>query len=364
MSSVQNLRELINQRLTAAAEEIFTEFEKTIVQYEEEIDRQRRLLDNIWKPQITQHTADLPQQHVWKEEDILAEQKVCNQQRDSSVDQEDLEIPQMKEEQDELCTSVFLKDPESLQIGKEEQEKLCTSMDQGVPEPPKIKQDQDELCTNQEGRQLVLKQETNTFVVNPAYEESDYSKPERSRNQLLSHNSPVSVKRKRRNSSHSNNIDNPPVSESQCDTDTGKKSVKCGICGKSFKYMSHLKKHYFSHTSEKPYTCETCGTCFNRSGSLKRHMITHTGEKPYPCRICGKSFTLNRSLKIHMQLHTGEKPYSCETCGKSFIYSSYLKVHMTCHTGEKPYSCTLCEKRFCYPTALKKHLRIHTGERP
>ena len=57
MSSVQHLREFISQRLTAAAEEIFTEFEKTIVQYEEEIDRQRRLLDITWKPRINSHTA-------------------------------------------------------------------------------------------------------------------------------------------------------------------------------------------------------------------------------------------------------------------------------------------------------------------
>ncbi|CAI5676919.1 unnamed protein product [Oreochromis niloticus] len=55
MPSVQYLREFINERLTAAAEQIFLEFEKTIVQYEEEIDRQRRLLDITWKPQIKLH---------------------------------------------------------------------------------------------------------------------------------------------------------------------------------------------------------------------------------------------------------------------------------------------------------------------
>ncbi|CAG5862801.1 unnamed protein product [Menidia menidia] len=53
MSSVRHLKAFISQRLTAAAEEIFSEFEKTIVQYEEEIDRQRRLLDITWKPKIT-----------------------------------------------------------------------------------------------------------------------------------------------------------------------------------------------------------------------------------------------------------------------------------------------------------------------
>ena len=51
MSSVEYLREFVNERLTAAAEEIFRVFKKTIVEYEEEIDRQRRLF--IWKPDTT-----------------------------------------------------------------------------------------------------------------------------------------------------------------------------------------------------------------------------------------------------------------------------------------------------------------------
>lgn len=59
MSKIEMLRLLINQRLTAAAEEIFRVFGKTIALYEEEIsrsrqeiDRQRRLLDLSRTPQI------------------------------------------------------------------------------------------------------------------------------------------------------------------------------------------------------------------------------------------------------------------------------------------------------------------------
>lgn len=59
MSKIEMLRLLINQRLTAAAEEIFRVFGKTIALYEEEIsrsrqeiDRQRRLLDLSRAPQI------------------------------------------------------------------------------------------------------------------------------------------------------------------------------------------------------------------------------------------------------------------------------------------------------------------------
>ncbi|XP_008303013.1 trichohyalin-like, partial [Stegastes partitus] len=142
MSSFQNLREMVNERLTAAAEEIFTEFEKTIVQYEEEIDRQRRLLDNIWKPQTTIHTTDLPQHNVCQKEEVLIEQKLCNQEMKSNLDQEDLQPLQIKEEQEELCISRDLEDLK----------------------PPQIKEEQEELCTSQKERQFVVKQETFTIM--------------------------------------------------------------------------------------------------------------------------------------------------------------------------------------------------------
>lgn len=52
MSSIEYLREFVSERLTAVAEEIFRVFDVTIVKYEEEIDRQRRLLDFTWKPEL------------------------------------------------------------------------------------------------------------------------------------------------------------------------------------------------------------------------------------------------------------------------------------------------------------------------
>lgn len=47
MSGIQVIRVLINERLTAAAEEIFGVFEGIILQYEGEIDRQRKMLDVV-----------------------------------------------------------------------------------------------------------------------------------------------------------------------------------------------------------------------------------------------------------------------------------------------------------------------------
>ncbi|XP_076738522.1 uncharacterized protein LOC101470411 isoform X3 [Maylandia zebra] len=95
MSSAQYLREFIKERLTAVCEEIFSEVQKTIVQYEEEINRQHRLLDISRKPDRNSHII----------EESLGEQQVCNQETNSSLDQEDPEPPQIKEEQEELCSS-------------------------------------------------------------------------------------------------------------------------------------------------------------------------------------------------------------------------------------------------------------------
>ncbi|KAF0033585.1 hypothetical protein F2P81_013651 [Scophthalmus maximus] len=106
MSKVQCFKEFVNERLTAAAEQIFRYLEETVAKYEEEIDRQRRLLDLIWKPEIRLRRAvvheqrELPQQDVCKE-GVLSEQQLCDQERNSSLDPEEPEPPQMKEEQEE-----------------------------------------------------------------------------------------------------------------------------------------------------------------------------------------------------------------------------------------------------------------------
>lgn len=66
MSSIQYYREFISERLSAAAEEIFSEFEKTITQYEEVLNRQRRLLLQVgWKAKPNVHPAGMEPSNVW-----------------------------------------------------------------------------------------------------------------------------------------------------------------------------------------------------------------------------------------------------------------------------------------------------------
>ncbi|XP_047194458.1 uncharacterized protein LOC118101264 isoform X4 [Hippoglossus stenolepis] len=94
MSSVQGLREFVSERLTSAAEEIFRVFEQTVVEYEKEIVRQRRLLDIVWKPEIKLHRTKLPQQHVCrKKKEVLTDQQLSDQDKNSTLDQEDPQTP-------------------------------------------------------------------------------------------------------------------------------------------------------------------------------------------------------------------------------------------------------------------------------
>ncbi|XP_045889755.1 zinc finger protein 664-like isoform X2 [Micropterus dolomieu] len=345
MSSVEYLKEFVNERLTAAAEEIFRVFGKTIVlQYEEEIERLRRLLDTDSKTDKRLQWAEIPQQHVCKEEEVLVDQQLCVQERNSSLDQED-------------------------------------------PEPPQIKEEQEELCSSQEGEQLVLKQETDVFMWIPAYEESDHSEPEPNRDhQLLSHSShvaerqdqargknedstrdakPESKKRHHKSSRRSNNVYNSTRSEIRHNPYTGEKALHCDICGRGCKSKSNLQRHMRSHTGEKPYSCTTCGKDFRYGCSLKAHMISHTDEKPYLCKTCGKRFRQLSTLSNHMRIHTGEMPYSCKTCGEKFKVNNQLEHHMRgAHTGEKPYTCTTCGKAFRQSGQLTVHMkRVHSGEK-
>ncbi|XP_051805466.1 zinc finger protein 180-like [Acanthochromis polyacanthus] len=415
MDSVQSLRELINERLTAAAEEIFTEFEKTIVQYEEEIDRQRRLLDVIWKAERKFHTTDLLQQNV-QEENVLAEQNLCNQERNSNLDQEDPEPPQMKEEQEELRTSqegeqlVLMEEADALVQGNSNCEEifgvsdkrlgqldediddqhmlkdmiwkpriilhridhqhqdvckegnglanqhLCNQenkfrLDQKEAEPPQIKEDQEELCTSQQGEQLVLNQATDTFLSISTDMDSDLSELKPNSDHLFSYNSTVAE------SPHQDGSKLVASRSTRNETPKPKSHSSCNVA------KSSMSEHHCD-VDTSIIKCDVFGNIFQNKHQIKQHHQIHKGVKPNDCNACGKSFSSWSHLKAHMSIHTSEKRFSCEKCGKRFRQNGHLTVHMRTHTGEKPFSCERCGKSFNRSSSVTVHMRTHTGEKP
>ncbi|KAM4547645.1 uncharacterized protein PAE49_016234 [Odontesthes bonariensis] len=339
MSSAQHLREFISQRLTAAAEEIFSEFEKTIVQYEEEIDRQRVLLDVTWKPQINLPAIELPKHYICSDEEVLTNEPLCKKKRNSGLDR-------------------------------------------GEAAPPQIKVEEEDFCISPEEEPFVLKPEMDACMVTPTYEDSEDSEEEANMDQPLSPNAAAAerqdeeatgqkaaknaakklIKTRPINRSHTDNVDGSQTSEIQRVSNTTKKFIKCEFFGKNFRSKSKTKKHYVSHTNEKPYMCNACGKRFSHVSTLKVHSRIHTGEGLWFCKICGRGFTRRDILRLHMRIHTGEKPYFCKTCGKSFRHSGTLTDHVRTHTGERPFSCHICWKSFTYKRGLTVHMRTHSAE--
>ncbi|XP_038843910.1 oocyte zinc finger protein XlCOF6-like isoform X2 [Salvelinus namaycush] len=102
MSKLQLFHVFLNERLTAAAMEIFGEVEKTVVEYQEENDRLRRLLRITSEIKLCRR--DSLQLSV-SEEEVPPEQQHCEQDWSPSLGQEDPETTQIKEEQEEVRTS-------------------------------------------------------------------------------------------------------------------------------------------------------------------------------------------------------------------------------------------------------------------
>ncbi|XP_038153189.1 zinc finger protein 311-like [Cyprinodon tularosa] len=407
MSSVQPLREFIRQRLTAAAEEIFSEVEKTIIQYQEEIDRQRG-----WRPRTEQNQAEPSQDHDRIVKKVRFDQKLCNQDASIGPNQtiQSAGPARVKEEP---------KEPEPLTVQEEK------------------------LCVSEAEEQRVFKNEVDFFLVTAPDEE-----PEPNRYRLAS----LGPEAENQNQ----------AGTSDASAQTAEKSVSCDLCGKAFKHSYKMKIHRRTHTGERPFSCKNCGKRFMRSSGLSVHMRIHTGQKPYSCKTCGKRFTQLSSLNYHMKTHTdvlqqenhqteealciqdrsssldkaepktqqagnqetklfmlepdqlhyqksakvedldqnslvdngcplegqskncptdgdverglsGQGPIGapmakrsvrCDVCGKAYKHNYEMQAHRRTHTGERPFSCKICGKGFMRSSGLAVHTRIHTGQRP
>nr|XP_046273185.1 zinc finger protein 48-like [Scatophagus argus] len=85
------------------------------------------------------------------------------------------------------------------------------------------------------------------------------------------------------------------------------------------------------------------------------------GERPYGCTVCGKSFGRRATLVRHVRSHTGEKPFTCTNCGRGFVEKGNLTVHLRTHTGERPSWCSSCNRRFSQLSCFHKHLCQRRG---
>lgn len=274
---------------------------------------------------------DIPQPDVFVEDNFLTEQQLFHYERNSSLDQNNLEFLPIKEEQEELCTT-------------------------------------------SDKEQLVLKQEAEAFLTTPPYNTSDQGVAQMLNRNLFECQSAVEEqpeemseyragKQSEKKHHENTNLYNPVMLKTNFNPYVGQKyEYKCDTCGKTFQFKSRLLRHCRIHTGVRPFCCHICGKRFNQKSILQVHQRIHTGERPFSCDTCGKTFNQKSILNVHKRIHTGERPYSCQVCGKRFNQKSILDGHFRTHTGERPYSCKTCGKCLKSHSSLLVHVKRHTNE--
>ncbi|CAL9704077.1 unnamed protein product [Knipowitschia caucasica] len=313
MSAGQTLRVLVTARLSAAAEEIFALFERTIAEYEEELrlckEKQRRQeqLETL-RPRVMLLRADA--QSPSRSPGLDLDQKIP-------------ETPQIKEE------------PEEQSI-KQEQEQLP----EPVPESNALylKTEEPSLIQQTELREETQGEDfsTETYFLSDTEEDmgnfSDFNHVENHMDSfscsaaqmeaeaVVDHYHQVQIRTRETTTQNCGThlyLDNRPETSASVNTGHMRGTVR-GAQGKGFQ-------------------CPFCEKVMKNRYKLKRHIVVHTGERPFSCSTCGKSFTQKSSRDVHERLHTGERQFTCSICNSSFKRKCDLKHHKLTHSLDRPF---------------------------
>ncbi|XP_032393889.1 gastrula zinc finger protein XlCGF57.1 [Etheostoma spectabile] len=356
MSKVQMLNALVKQRLTAAVEEIFGLFERTIAEYEEERcrskeenERQRKLLDAVFNPKLQLRRTDVHQLSASKD----IERSSLQGLEGADITKLPLNLQQHTENQIGDSSEPAPGDSGGCRVTRAARSGLKSLEKDDVPVSDTRrrtgwKQFSCSKCTKSFIVKSSLKRHMTTHIVGKPLEDCEGPEPAR-------------------------NLDPDRHPEPKTDDKTGDSSEPETDDSYEWKNtreaqsgLNSLEKNgvHVCHSScsrpacQKPFICSECGRRFGCKSHLKGHMIIHTGQKPFSCSVCKKSFARNDYLQLHMRTHTGERPFSCAFCIKSFARNDYLQLHMRIHTGEKRFSCSVCDQRFTWLHQFRNHQRV------
>ncbi|XP_022600720.1 zinc finger protein 45-like [Seriola dumerili] len=316
MSRLELLNVFLNDRLTAAAEEIFRAVKDAVVEYQSEIlrskqenERLKRLLNVAVQRLLLQ-----PELHsVQPREDGQS----CESEWRGSVEL----LPQVKEEP--KLTNI---QTECSHEGRDSEEGNCSHVepDQRSHRPP-------------------AKTACSRLSVSPPPLSSQEIKAESSREDDSSASSLYVHSHCR--AAHSDSGASPAKTHRTQKPDQQMK----GLTRSNGKPSAHIlqiknvrslkpplpRSTHPSQSIQRWHSCKECGKGFSFACQLEVHMRWHTKEKPYSCTVCRKSFTTVSMLKRHHRIHTGEKPFRCHVCGKCFNQSAHLNTHFRLHTRER-----------------------------
>ncbi|MGH0188387.1 UNVERIFIED_CONTAM: hypothetical protein FKN15_029403 [Acipenser sinensis] len=142
------------------------------------------------------------------------------------------------------------------------------------------------------------------------------------------------------------------------ETHPGARPFRCLTCGLAFSHLKNLTRHQKNRGHQgviregkpteapKHHTCSQCGKTFRFLSEVKRHQPIHTGEKQR-CQLYPKAYSLPQALRPHQQtlrrgdgtqlssplLEEEEEPLllGCIECGQKFSQEMELHQHYIEH---------------------------------
>ncbi|XP_031172865.2 zinc finger and SCAN domain-containing protein 2-like [Sander lucioperca] len=338
LAEMETLRMFVNERLTAAVDDILGLFGETVARYREQIDRQRGQLDKLRS-----------EEDKWSQTDPVqasSSMKLCPDDPIRSV-------PLDQTDQTGETDAGFSAAPIKTEVGGE---------DCGVSDPMSDFDPAGSSEAASDGRQLA--ESSNTEDSGDWGEAAGLWRPEETEEARRQSSPPGGTAPSSAVPSHSSRQSQPVFSCKVCSesfkrishltTHASAHPRDCGLCGKHLEPTESLKLHLRLHR-DTAFRCGVCGQGFTLRGNLRTHLRIHTGERPFGCTICGKSFGRRASLVRHVRSHTGEKPFACAYCGRGFVEKGNLTVHLRTHTGERPYWCAVCDRHFSQRSCFYKH---------
>ncbi|XP_029950034.1 zinc finger protein 219-like isoform X2 [Salarias fasciatus] len=210
LPSKEALRQSIIRSLTAVSDDICSAFERTVDGYKTELDRQRRLIDVVWNPNIRLHVSDL--------------QLLCD----------DLLVPAQRR-------------PPGPGPGPSRER-------EPGPGPSREREPGPGPSQEREPGPGPGPSRVREPGPGPSREREPGPGPGLSREREPG----PGPSREREPGSPQNHgcVEDPAEPERHTDPGTGKSCVECHVCGKSFKLTFQLKRHLRFH-ADKPYGCHT-----------------------------------------------------------------------------------------------------------
>uniref|UniRef100_A0A914UVV8 C2H2-type domain-containing protein n=1 Tax=Plectus sambesii TaxID=2011161 RepID=A0A914UVV8_9BILA len=140
----------------------------------------------------------------------------------------------------------------------------------------------------------------------------------------------------------------------------------CSMCGKTFRYLSHLQRHQLTHLEMREHACPLCKQTFVQKDHLKRHLAAKHSDgqstKQFPCPRCQreKAFPTQWELQRHLD-SVHPTLLTCTQCDDSFIFETQeaWQSHKETHTGRRQFQCDRCGRGFHQRCDLDAHTAAH-----